>query len=432
MLSSFFGGGNNKTTTTRAAEKETSESKREVEDQSKTATANLRESISEIEVSPPITRSWLYVNDQIKKVASVLSQDKESASPSSCSVIADSLSSSTTSSSVREKGLWELSGFDGVRYLLEAGKLNVLLRIVLEYATFMQTPGGRDSIKLNEDECAAFEKNCSIIFQASWKHAESVQTSELPLSASVLVSIMSICISMGLEGETFRTTSGSSKHNNHHNHHEQVSDHLKYVPHPRPQLIILALTMWSSLGSTKAISAVGDDKLAKEILRAQPTYSCFALFPVFALLCLNTSAPQSTTSKTSFSSPPSSTDSSERNFLLLILSALEGASRIANSEDFQSSRNKLLIEADQAIFKAMTTVRSDSAISALSTATTPSLSSACEKLKSALTPDIHPRFAASACITSMEARAKTRSFLDFCDAAIRRMNISKKSTESKE
>jgi hypothetical protein len=194
--------------------------------------------------------------------------------------------------------------------------------------------------------------------------------------------------------------------------------------------------MWSSLGSTKAISAVGDDKLAKEILRAQPTNSCFALFPVFALLCLNTSAPQSTTSTSTSSSPssssPSSSDSSERNFLLLILSALEGASRIANSEDFQSSRNKLLLEADQAIFKAMTTVRSDSAISALSTATTPSLSSACEKLKSALTPDIHPRFAASACITSMEARAKTRSFLDFCDAAIRRMNISNKSTESKE
>jgi hypothetical protein len=436
MLRSLFGGGTARAANNSDNAASTSESKdSDVAALAKKLTSNLKESVSEIEVSPPITRSWLYVNDQIRKVASVVSQEKSSSAISSTA--SDPSSSSSSSVVEKSKGLWESSGFDGVRYLLEAGKLNVMMRIVLEYVMFMQTPSGRESVVLNEAECSAFESNCAIIFQAAWNHVESVQTSELPLSASVLVSIMSICISMGLEGEALRDTSGEAKT------HQAVSEiHAIRNPHPRPQLMILALTMWSSLGSSKAIAAVGDDKLAKEILRAQPTYSCFALFPVFALLCLNTSAPNnagsgssllSISSTSSSSSPPPPTaaavEFSERNFILLLLSALEGASRISNSEDFQSSRNKLLVEADQAIFKAMATVRSDSAISAINTASTPTIASTCEKLKAALTPEIHPRFAASAGITSMEARAKTRTLIDFCDAAIRR---SSKKNESKE
>ena len=435
MLRSLFGGGTARAANNSDNAASTSESKdSDVAALAKKLTSNLKESVSEIEVSPPITRSWLYVNDQIRKVASVVSQEKSSSAISSTA--SDPSSSSSSSVVEKSKGLWESSGFDGVRYLLEAGKLNVMMRIVLEYVMFMQTPSGRESVVLNEAECSAFESNCAIIFQAAWNHVESVQTSELPLSASVLVSIMSICISMGLEGEALRDTSGEAKT------HQAVSEiHAIRNPHPRPQLMILALTMWSSLGSSKAIAAVGDDKLAKEILRAQPTYSCFALFPVFALLCLNTSAPKnagsgssllSISSTSSSSSPPptaAAVELSERNFILLLLSALEGASRISNSEDFQSSRNKLLVEADQAIFKAMATVRSDSAISAINTASTPTIASTCEKLKAALTPEIHPRFAASAGITSMEARAKTRTLIDFCDAAIRR---SSKKNESKE
>lgn len=435
MLRSFFGGGTARAANNSDNAASTSESKdSDVATLAKKLTSNLKDTVSEIEVSPPITRSWLYVNDQIRKVASVVSQEKSSSAISSTA--SDPSSSSSSSVVVKSKGLWESSGFDGVRYLLEAGKLNVMMRIVLEYVMFMQTPSGRESVVLNEAECSAFESNCAIIFQAAWNHVESVQTSELPLSASVLVSIMSICISMGLEGEALRDTSGGAKT------HQAVSEiHAIRNPHPRPQLMILALTMWSSLGSSKAIAAVGDDKLAKEILRAQPTYSCFALFPVFALLCLNTSAPKNAGSGSSLlsisspssSSPPPPTaaavELSERNFILLLLSALEGASRISNSEDFQSSRNKLLVEADQAIFKAMATVRSDSAISAINTASTPTIASTCEKLKAALTPEIHPRFAASAGITSMEARAKTRTLIDFCDAAIRR---SSKKNESKE
>ena len=435
MLRSFFGGGTARAANNSDNAASTSESKdSDVAALAKKLTSNLKDSVSEIEVSPPITRSWLYVNDQIRKVASVVSQEKSSSAISSTA--SDPSSSSSSSVVEKSKGLWESSGFDGVRYLLEAGKLNVMMRIVLEYVMFMQTPSGRESVVLNEAECSAFESNCAIIFQAAWNHVESVQTSELPLSASVLVSIMSICISMGLEGEALRDTSGGAKT------HQAVSEiHAIRNPHPRPQLMILALTMWSSLGSSKAIAAVGDDKLAKEILRAQPTYSCFALFPVFALLCLNTSAPKnagsgssllSISSTSSSSSPPptaAAVELSERNFILLLLSALEGASRISNSEDFQSSRNKLLVEADQAIFKAMATVRSDSAISAINTASTPTIASTCEKLKAALTPEIHPRFAASAGITSMEARAKTRTLIDFCDAAIRR---SSKKNESKE
>ena len=435
MLRSFFGGGTARAANNSDNAASTSESKdSDVATLAKKLTSNLKDTVSEIEVSPPITRSWLYVNDQIRKVASVVSQEKSSSAISNTA--SDPSSSSSSSVVVKSKGLWESSGFDGVRYLLEAGKLNVMMRIVLEYVMFMQTPSGRESVVLNEAECSAFESNCAIIFQAAWNHVESVQTSELPLSASVLVSIMSICISMGLEGEALRDTSGGAKTL------QAVSEiHAIRNPHPRPQLMILALTMWSSLGSSKAIAAVGDDKLAKEILRAQPTYSCFALFPVFALLCLNTSAPKNagsgssllSTSSPSSSSPPPPTaaavELSERNFILLLLSSLEGASRISNSEDFQSSRNKLLVEADQAIFKAMATVRSDSAISAINTASTPTIASTCEKLKAALTPEIHPRFAASAGITSMEARAKTRTLIDFCDAAIRR---SSKKNESKE
>ena len=420
MFRSFFGssttnrnGGSNNTST----DGKTSE----VDVLAKNVIANLRETISEIEVYPPITRSWLFVNEQLKKISSVLSLERSSANTNT------DISSSSSSSTTQSKGLWESSGFDGVRYLLEAGKLNVLMRILLDYLVFMQTPGGRDAVFLNQLECIAFETNVGLIFQAAWNHVESIQTSELPLSASVLVSIMSICLSMGLEGEGITTLKDDEGKKESESLKEESNKGLSKgrIRHQRPHLIILALTLWASMGSSKAITAVGDDRLAKEILRAQPTYSCFSLFPAFFIIALDSKCPiiQSDKKETTCISGEKEEEGieiSEHSYITLLLSAIEGASRISSAEDFQSSRNKLLIESDQAIFKAMATVRSDSAISSLATASIPSLAISCEKLKAALTPEVHPRLATIG-ITSLEARSKARHLLDFCEAAVRRL-----------
>jgi len=425
MFRSFFGssttkrnGGSNNTST------DTGSKNSEVDILAKNVIANLRETISEIEVYPPITRSWLFVNEQLKKISSVLSLERSSANTNT-----DIPSSS--SSSTQSKGLWESSGFDGVRYLLEAGKLNVLMRILLDYLVFMQTPGGRDAVSLNQLECIAFETNCGIILQAAWNHVESIQTTELPLSASVLVSIMSICLSMGLEGEGITTLKNDAgKEDSESLKEESKGLYTGRIRHKRPHLIILALTLWASLGSSKAILAVGEDRLAKEILRAQPTYSCFSLFPAFFIIALDSICPIIQSDKIETTSTPvekivETREISERSYITLLLSAIEGASRISSAEDFQSSRNKLLIESDQAIFQAMATVRSDSAISSLATASIPSLAISCEKLKAALTPEVHPRLATIG-ITSLEARSKARHLLDFCEAAIRRLKDNKR------
>ena len=96
----------------------------------------------------------------------------------------------------------------------------------------MSDGGGRDAVSLNQLEYIAFETNCGLIFQAAWNHVESIQTSELPLSASVLVSIMSICLSMGLEGEGITTLKGDEG--------KEESESLKEESNKQKTLILYA------------------------------------------------------------------------------------------------------------------------------------------------------------------------------------------------
>jgi hypothetical protein len=78
--------------------------------------------------------------------------------------------------------LWETEEA-ALRFILEDGKLNLCLRNMVDYTTYVHNQvlnngGLRSEVKA---KCEKFEKGLGVVLRNAWEHAEAVQTTDLPL-----------------------------------------------------------------------------------------------------------------------------------------------------------------------------------------------------------------------------------------------------------
>jgi hypothetical protein len=136
---------------------------------------DLRKSIHGLRMVPVCSRDWNDIADVMGRIATIsemersLPQEKEGAT------------------------LWETEEA-ALRYVLEDGKLNLCLRMLLEFHEWKADAAAKGSLDgLVPDQAAKldkFEKGCGRMLRNAWKHAEALQTTDLPALISYIGTVL--------------------------------------------------------------------------------------------------------------------------------------------------------------------------------------------------------------------------------------------------
>jgi len=264
--------------------------------------ADLRASIRAIAVQPPLSATWCEVAARVAKVAAIVEAERRLAADEAAAAASPGAAPRAAGAAARGPALWDSEEL-ALRNLMEDGKLNLLLRLTHDYCAsacerLASPPQPASSLALGEAASAAaasaataasaaaaaasggrlaragdapdaeeasrrFEHAAGLLLRVAWEHSEAVQTTDLPLAAAALTLCMEAARRAGAAPRARRG-----------------------APHPRPQLVALALRLWAGLGGAAALAAVGDDRLARELLRAAPPLAAFGGVPALALAAL--------------------------------------------------------------------------------------------------------------------------------------------------
>jgi len=148
----------------------------DLEELSQKLSADLRGHVNNVRIEPWISRAWFDSADSLKYVASIAQME-------------DKLRKTKESSST----LWESDELAS-RYIVEEGKLNLLLRMLYEHKSNACAADGDAVMRqageangLNGSEIArAIERDAGTIIRCAFGHVEAMQTLDLPLLAEHL------------------------------------------------------------------------------------------------------------------------------------------------------------------------------------------------------------------------------------------------------
>ncbi|KDO27061.1 hypothetical protein SPRG_07772 [Saprolegnia parasitica CBS 223.65] len=88
--------------------------------------------------------------------------------------------------------LWECEEL-ALRYILEDGKLNLCLRLLVEYKEYERNTLGRDFDAEAKDLLLKFERGLGVMLKNAWLHVEALQTTDLPLLVEYIASVLTFC-----------------------------------------------------------------------------------------------------------------------------------------------------------------------------------------------------------------------------------------------
>ncbi|OQS07911.1 hypothetical protein THRCLA_00094 [Thraustotheca clavata] len=88
--------------------------------------------------------------------------------------------------------LWECEEL-ALRYILEDGKLNLCLRILVEYKEYERNTAIRDFDPDTKKLMASFERGLGVMLKNAWLHVEALQTTDLPLLIEYVATILNNC-----------------------------------------------------------------------------------------------------------------------------------------------------------------------------------------------------------------------------------------------
>jgi hypothetical protein len=187
---------------------------------------SLRADVAKIVVHPPFTAAWSTVVERLVSLSLLVAVD-EKARLADREEKGEALASST---------LWS-ARVGPARVLLEEGKVNLLLRILVDYLDALVTRGDATEAGAGDDAGPlhrAFEEAATVILAAIWAYAEVLQTTELPLLAEAIALAMRL---------TLTTPSVSA----------------------RPALALLPCRLLAALAANRA--ALGEGRLVPELAR---------------------------------------------------------------------------------------------------------------------------------------------------------------------
>jgi len=135
--------------------------------------ADLRRSIRHLDNYPILSDPWIDMAEVFGRVAHI--SEVESALPSA----------------KKDATLWETEE-QALRFLMEDGKLNLCLRILIEFKTLQidSRKEGRGPMIDFSAECDKFEKGLGIIMRNAWQHVEVLQTTDLPALIHYIADVM--------------------------------------------------------------------------------------------------------------------------------------------------------------------------------------------------------------------------------------------------
>ncbi|KAF0693122.1 Aste57867_15868 [Aphanomyces stellatus] len=88
--------------------------------------------------------------------------------------------------------LWECEEL-ALRYILEDGKLNLCLRILVEYKSYEHGTAHREMDAETKEIVAMFERGLGVMLKNAWLHVEALQTTDLPLLIEYVASVLTFC-----------------------------------------------------------------------------------------------------------------------------------------------------------------------------------------------------------------------------------------------
>ena len=137
-----------------------------LDDLSKKLAVDLRKHVHRLDAHPLFTADWLSMVDSLVHISNIAMMEHR--------LPRNEMDSNTT--------LWEGDELT-VRFMLEEGKLNLCLRNMVDYTTYVHNQvlnngGLRSEVKA---KCEKFEKGLGVVLRNAWEHAEAVQTTDLPL-----------------------------------------------------------------------------------------------------------------------------------------------------------------------------------------------------------------------------------------------------------
>ncbi|OQS00783.1 hypothetical protein ACHHYP_02700 [Achlya hypogyna] len=88
--------------------------------------------------------------------------------------------------------LWECEEL-ALRYILEDGKLNLCLRLLVDYKEYERNTIGRDFDAEAKELLLKFERGLGVMLKNAWLHVEALQTTDLPLLVEYIATVLTFC-----------------------------------------------------------------------------------------------------------------------------------------------------------------------------------------------------------------------------------------------
>ncbi|ETV71902.1 hypothetical protein H257_13032 [Aphanomyces astaci] len=88
--------------------------------------------------------------------------------------------------------LWECEEL-ALRYILEDGKLNLCLRLLVEYKDYEHGISQRDLDPEAKELISQFERGLGVMLKNAWLHVEALQTTDLPLLLEYVAGVLTFC-----------------------------------------------------------------------------------------------------------------------------------------------------------------------------------------------------------------------------------------------
>ncbi|ETV97621.1 hypothetical protein, variant [Aphanomyces invadans] len=88
--------------------------------------------------------------------------------------------------------LWECEEL-ALRYILEDGKLNLCLRLLVEYKDYEHGISQRELDPDTKALVSQFERGLGVMLKNAWLHVEALQTTDLPLLLEYIAGVLTFC-----------------------------------------------------------------------------------------------------------------------------------------------------------------------------------------------------------------------------------------------
>lgn len=146
-----------------------------IEELSKRLTADLRRHIRGLGACVVLSEEWCDVAECLARIADISQMEKELPKE-------------------KDATLWDCEEL-ALRYVLEDGKLNLCLRLLEDYVSFITRPASGAPITAEDvRRLRLFEKGIGGLLANAWLHVEALQTTDLPLMIRLSAEILQFAL----------------------------------------------------------------------------------------------------------------------------------------------------------------------------------------------------------------------------------------------